>query len=121
MATATVAAANCSHELYISRATIQLRRPLAEAPPRIYEWRTQVNPVAPQEQLIVASKQSKASTTAAAAGAAATAALVAAAATPIYTPPRIQGNEAQRKNLPQTLSNFYEAERYDSAWNRVTK
>lgn len=124
MATATVAA-NRSSELYISRATIQLRRPLAEAPPRIYEWRTQVNSFAAQpepkrerehqEELIVSSKQNGSTTAAAAATAAV------AAATPKYTPPRIQGNEAKRKNLPQTLGNFFEAERYDSAWNRVTK
>lgn len=128
MATATVAA-NRSSELYISRATIQLRRPLAEAPPRIYEWRTQVNsfaaqpePKREQEELIVSSKQNGSTTAAVAATVAATAATAAvAAATPIYTPPRIQGNEAKRKNLPQTLGNFFEAERYDSAWNRVTK
>lgn len=131
MATATVVA-NRSTELYISRATIQLRRPLAVAPPRIYEWRTQVNSFAAQpepkrereqqEELIVSSKQNG-STTAAVATAAAVAVATAtvAAATPIYTPPRIQGNEAKRKNLPQTLGNFFEAERYDSAWNRVTK
>lgn len=121
MATATVAASR-STELYISRATIQLRRPLAEAPPRIYEWRTQVNSFAAQpepkrereqqEELIVSSKQNGSTTAAVAA---------VAAATPTYTPPRIQGNEAKRKNLPQTLGNFFEAERYDSAWNRVTK
>lgn len=129
MATATIAA-NRSSELYISRATIQLRRPLAEAPPRIYEWRTQVNSFAAQpepkreqqEELIVSSKQNGSTTAAVAATVAATAATAAvAAATPIYTPPRIQGNEAKRKNLPQTLGNFFEAERYDSAWNRVTK
>lgn len=128
MATATIAA-NRSSELYISRATIQLRRPLAEAPPRIYEWRTQVNsfaaqpePKREQEELIDSSKQNGSTTAAVAATVAATAATAAvAAATPIYTPPRIQGNEAKRKNLPQTLGNFFEAERYDSAWNRVTK
>lgn len=125
MATATVAA-NRSSELYISRATIQLRRPLAEAPPRIYEWRTQVNSFAAQpeqqEEHIVSSKQNGSTTAAVAATATAAPGTAAvAAATPIYTPPRIQGNEAKRKNLPQTLGNFFEAERYDSAWNRVTK
>ncbi|EDW13432.1 uncharacterized protein LOC6578068 [Drosophila mojavensis] len=119
MAAATASATSAIPKLYVSRATIQLRQPVAKAPPLTYEWRTQVTGQAQEAPV----ECIKSSSTAAAAGAAATgvAAAAAAAATPTYTPPRIQGNEAQRKQLPQTLSNFFAAERYDSAWNRLTK
>ncbi|XP_030242377.1 uncharacterized protein LOC115563479 isoform X2 [Drosophila navojoa] len=100
MAAATASATSAMPKLYVSRATIQLRLPAAKATPLTYEWRTQVTGQA-QEAPVECIKSSS--------------------ATPTYTPPRIQGNEAQRKQLPQTLSNFFEAERYDSAWNRLTK
>ncbi|XP_034475294.1 uncharacterized protein LOC117782311 [Drosophila innubila] len=128
MAAATVAS-NRSPELYISRATIQLRLPQTVAPPRVYEWRTQVTTM-PQADLqadrkelketaIECIKQNSSTTTTAPTTASTTA--KATGATPIYTPPRIKGDEAKRKNLPQTLGNFFEAERFSSAWNRVTK
>lgn len=116
MAAATATATSAIPKLYVSRATIQLRQPAVKAPPLTYEWRTQVTGQA-QEAPVECIKSSAT----AAAGAAAGVAAAAAAATPTYKPPRIQGNEAQRKQLPQTLSNFFEAERYDSAWNRLTK
>ncbi|XP_023164031.2 uncharacterized protein LOC111594796 [Drosophila hydei] len=118
MAAATATAA--IPKLYVSRATIQLRQPAVEAPPLNYEWRTQVTGQA-QEPPVECIKSSQTNTAATGVAAAAAAVAVAAAATPMYTPPRIQGNEAQRKQLPQTLCNFFEAERYDSAWNRLTK
>ncbi|XP_017060917.1 uncharacterized protein LOC108101186 [Drosophila ficusphila] len=100
-------------ELFVSRATIQLQLPQGGAVSNpIFEWRTQVvTPpavvAAPEEQCIKGRHQQTTE-----------------AATPLsnyYTPPRILGTEAKRKNLPQTMSNFFEAERYSSAWNRVTK
>ncbi|XP_020800500.1 uncharacterized protein LOC110177876 [Drosophila serrata] len=103
------AVAHSQEELFVSRASIQLQfQPAGEAPSRLYEWRTQVltpNP-APEEELVSIKQRST------------------EAATPRgshYTPPQIFGTEAKRKNLPQTLSNFFEAERHSSAWNRVTK
>ncbi|EDX04390.1 uncharacterized protein LOC6731665 [Drosophila simulans] len=98
-------------ELFVSRATIQLQLPQGGASSPIFEWRTQVATPTPaadpaHEEKCIRGHQST------------------EAATPksnIYTPPRILGTEAKRKNLPQTLSNFFEAERYSSAWNRVTK
>ncbi|XP_070133737.1 uncharacterized protein [Drosophila bipectinata] len=99
-------------EVFISRATIQL-----QPPPIVYEWHTLVlntptaspPPASPVGEFFRKEEQKPSS---------------AVAATPkgnYYTPPRILGTEAQRKNLHQTLSNFYEVERYASAWNRVTK
>nr|XP_043068610.1 uncharacterized protein LOC108131213 [Drosophila bipectinata] len=88
-------------EVFISRATIQL-----QPPPIVYEWHTLVlntptaspPPASPPSSAVAATPKGN-----------------------YYTPPRILGTEAQRKNLHQTLSNFYEVERYASAWNRVTK
>lgn len=98
-------------EVFVSRAAIQL-----QLPPIVYEWHTLVvntppdsPPSAPPAGEFVRKEEQKPSS---------------AAATPkgnYYTPPRILGTEAQRKNLHQTLSNFYEVERYASALNRVTK
>ncbi|EDW63378.1 uncharacterized protein [Drosophila virilis] len=107
-----MAAAAAIPELFISHATIQLRQPSSVAPPRVYEWRTQVTGQTQQAQEAPVERIRQSGSTAATAT---------AKATPTYTPPRIQGNEAKRKNLPQTLCNFFEAERHDSAWNRVTK
>ncbi|XP_017025937.1 uncharacterized protein [Drosophila kikkawai] len=103
------AVAHSQEELFVSRATIQLQfQPSVEASPRIYEWRTQVlTPKPAPEEDLVSVKQHTTE-----------------AATPrgsYYTPPQIFGTEAKRKNLPQTLSNFFEAERHSSAWTRVTK
>ncbi|XP_052851800.1 uncharacterized protein LOC128261902 [Drosophila gunungcola] len=97
-------------ELFVSRATIRLQLPQGGAQlPTVFEWRTQVvtpTPVAaPEEECISGHRTTE-------------------SATPksnYYTPPRILGTEAKRKNLPQTLCNFFEAERHASAWNRVTK
>ncbi|EDV33047.1 uncharacterized protein Dana_GF22796 [Drosophila ananassae] len=96
-------------EVFVSRAAIQL-----QLPPIVYEWHTLVvntppasPPSAPAVGEFVRKEEQKE-----------------AAAKPkgnYYTPPRILGTEAQRKNLHQTLGNFYEVERYASAWNRVTK
>ncbi|BFF93880.1 uncharacterized protein DMAD_11636 [Drosophila madeirensis] len=104
--------------LFVSRATIQLQLRSPAAPPRIYEWHTQV--ATPPTPTASPSPTPVAAETAAKcikqAGSAAT------AATPKrYTPPRIMGTEAKPKNLPQTLGNFFEVERYESGWNRVTK
>ncbi|XP_016976857.1 uncharacterized protein LOC108042884 [Drosophila rhopaloa] len=107
---------NCAQEeLFVSRATIKLQLPQGGADSPVFEWRTQVvtptptptpTPVpAPEEECIKGKKTGE-------------------SATPksnYYTPPRILGTEAKRKNLPQTMGNFFEAERYSSAWNRVTK
>lgn len=107
---AAVAHSFNQEKLYVSRASIQLQLPPSEGIPRIYEWRTQVappNPAQEEEQQQVCIKKQTTE-----------------AATPrgnYYTPPQIFGTEAKRKNLPQTLSNFFEAERHSSAWNRVTK
>ncbi|XP_016961833.1 uncharacterized protein LOC108032513 [Drosophila biarmipes] len=100
-------------ELFVSRATIQLQLPQGGANSPIFEWRTQVVTAspstatsAPEEECIIRSQKT------------------AEAATPksnYYTPPPILGTEAKPKNLPQTMGNFFEAERYASAWNRVTK
>ncbi|XP_017152395.1 uncharacterized protein LOC108162258 [Drosophila miranda] len=109
--------------LFVSRATIQLqlRSPAAPgpaAPPRIYEWHTQV--ATPPTPTASPSPTPEAAETAAKCIKQAESA--AHAATPKrYTPPRIMGTEAKRKNLPQTLGNFFEVERYESGWNRVTK
>ncbi|XP_016937762.3 uncharacterized protein [Drosophila suzukii] len=98
-------------ELFVSRATIQLQLPQGGAQAPIFEWRTQVVTATPtpdpaQEEACISSSQKTAE-----------------AATPksnYYTPPRILGTEAKHKNLPQTMGNFFEAERHASAWNRVT-
>ncbi|XP_043662152.1 uncharacterized protein LOC122626089 [Drosophila teissieri] len=112
MAAAVVQSLAGQENLFVSRATIQLQLPQGSPPSSpIFEWRTEVAtptpaPVPAHEEKCISGKQST------------------EAATPknnYYTPPRILGTEAKRKNLPQTLSNFFEAERYSSAWNRVTK
>ncbi|XP_039479078.1 uncharacterized protein LOC120443804 [Drosophila santomea] len=113
MAAAVVQSFGGQEKLFVSRATIQLQLPQGGASSPIFEWRTEVAtptpapvPVPAHEEKCISGKQST------------------EAATPksnYYTPPRILGTEAKRKNLPQTLSNFFEAERHSSAWNRVTK
>ncbi|XP_017075257.2 uncharacterized protein LOC108110656 [Drosophila eugracilis] len=96
-------------ELYVSRATIQLQLPQGGANSTIFEWRTQVvtpTPIPAHEEECISDRQTTKT------------------ATPksnYYTPPRILGTEAKPKNLQQTIGNFFEAERYSSAWNRVTK
>ncbi|EDV58397.2 uncharacterized protein LOC6541035 [Drosophila erecta] len=114
---AAVAQRYGQEELFVSRATIQLQLPQGGASAPVFEWRTEVTtptptptpaavPVPAHEEKCISGRQST------------------VAATPksnYYTPPRILGTEAKRKNLPQTLGNFFEAERYSSAWNRVTK
>ncbi|ALC39079.1 CG13117 [Drosophila busckii] len=116
-ATATAPVANNhSPKLFISRASIQLKhKPPTHQPPAplIYEWRTQVIKEA-EEAPVECIKQNGSNNAAAAA--------MPPTSPPKFTAPRIEGNEAtKRKNLPQTLCNFFEAERHDSAWNRVTK
>ncbi|EDV94093.1 uncharacterized protein LOC6570099 [Drosophila grimshawi] len=103
-----------SAEMFVSHATIHLKQPQIEATPHMYWWCTQVTDQPQQQQqqqevretLVERVKQNGSTTT---------------KATPTYTRPRIQGNEAKRQNLLQTLDNFYAVERHDSALNRVTK
>ncbi|XP_068140796.1 uncharacterized protein [Drosophila tropicalis] len=118
MAAAAIAPSQ-SQELFISRASIQLQlTPSAHqvhnrCQNQIYEWRTQVTTPSPVSNDLANESAVKCIKTAATSS---------SAATPkYYTPPRIQGNEAKRRNLPQTLTNFFEVERHESAWNRVTK
>ncbi|KAH8274908.1 hypothetical protein KR018_000263 [Drosophila ironensis] len=112
MAAAVSQSFGLQEEVFVSRATIQLQMPPRA---RIYEWHTQVVG-APASTPTTTSPETEC-VRERAPGATET-------ATPkgnYYTPPRILGTEAKAKNLPQTLGNFFEAERYASAWNRVTE
>nr|XP_017013687.2 uncharacterized protein LOC108068554 [Drosophila takahashii] len=99
-------------ELFVSRATIQLQLPPggASSPP-VFEWRTQVvtptpTPVPAQEEECISSRHKTKE-----------------AATPKknYYERALGSDPKGKKNLLQTMGNFFEAERHASASNRVTK
>ncbi|XP_030376637.1 uncharacterized protein LOC115625649 [Scaptodrosophila lebanonensis] len=104
-----------TQEVFISTASIQLAPPQLQEGQQspIYEWHTQVTaPTSPTGDSTTEAITRRITQT-----------NNSQSPSPkyYYTPPPISGKEAERKYLPQTLGNFFEAERYASAWNRTTQ